>query len=62
MCDGYRDESAWTLQSRTTGRPVLTASGHRYLFADEADARAFLDDRSDSETLEVTSVPSPELP
>jgi len=62
MCDGYRDETEWTVHSRATGRPVLTPSGHGYIFSDEADARAFLSARSDSATLEVVPISSPELP
>jgi hypothetical protein len=62
MCDGYRDETEWTLQLRATGRPILTSSGHGYSFSDEADARAFLVSRPDAETLEVVPIPSPENP
>jgi hypothetical protein len=61
MCDGYRDETQWTLHSRTTGQPVLTSSGHTFVFSEEADAQAFLQDRPDAAALEIVPIPSPEL-
>ena len=62
MCDGYRDDTEWTIQLRASGRLILTPSGHSYSFSDEADARAFLVGRPDAETLEVAPIPSPENP
>ncbi|HLZ10140.1 MAG TPA: hypothetical protein VKT80_16235 [Chloroflexota bacterium] len=62
MCDGYRDDAEWTLYVRETGCPVLTPSGHSFVFSDEADARAFLDERADSDRLDVAPIPGPEQP
>jgi hypothetical protein len=61
MCDGHRDETQWTLHSRTTGQPLLTSSGHTFVFSEEADAHAFVQERLDAAALEVVPIPSPEL-
>jgi hypothetical protein len=60
MCDGYRDETHWTLCLRATGQPLLTSSGHTFVFSEETDALAFLAERPDAAAHEVVSIPSPE--
>lgn len=39
MCDSAEHNWVWTLRDRGTGRPVETAEGYAYYFADEDEAR-----------------------
>jgi hypothetical protein len=59
VCDGHRDETMWTLRSRETGKPIVTTSGHSYLFSDESDAIEFARESQDAADIEVIPVTSP---
>lgn len=60
MCDGHSDETMWTLRSRQTGRPILTSSGHSYLFSEEAEALEFARTLREAPDLDVIPSPLPE--
>lgn len=60
MCDGFRDESAWTIKFRATSAPLETAAGFTFIFSDESDAVEFLRSRADAAALEVVALPNPE--
>jgi hypothetical protein len=60
MCDGRSDEPMWTLKSRQSGRPILTTSGHSYLFAEQADALEFARLHPETVDLDVIPIPQPE--
>jgi hypothetical protein len=61
MCDGYVDQTTWTIRVRATGEPLRTAEGYTFSFTDEVSARAFLDGRADAANLEIARVEAPVL-
>jgi hypothetical protein len=50
----------WTLRSRTTGRPIVTSSGHNYVFSDESDAFDFAREHVNRDDVEVIPLPPAE--
>lgn len=60
MCDGARDETQWTLRTRSSNQPVRTLSGHTFIFSEEVDAQDFLQSRPDAASLQVVAVPNPD--
>jgi hypothetical protein len=40
MCDSAEGNWVWSLRDRQTGKPVQTADGYTYFFAEETEARA----------------------
>ena len=58
MCDSADGNWVWSLRDRQTGKPVQSADGYTYYFADEADARA-LRDRLAQPTVELVQTRDP---
>lgn len=55
MCDSADGNWVWSLRDRQTGKPVQSADGYTYYFAEESEARALVArlDRSDVELVQT---------
>lgn len=55
MCDSADGNWVWSLRDRQTGKPVQSADGYTYYFAEESEARALVArlDRADVELVQT---------